>query len=548
MSVNFTVLDLSHAKTYALELYKQMASEAFYNSIGVKVIKTEIEWDPIMLKGAKQGAMFDKRFKYSFDVDGCNKVACFKYNKHSECGPDDRNLTVNDGPNTYYACQDACRKFKNPTDAQFKDGKCIVPNSFLKTYCLIPPARSTTTDGYNKVPPFVWDPYKNTCTMSIPYCNHFSMNIVTNNNNRVDCETSKYVKAFQFLFGQTFTRWFTNSFFYQDSYGFKHWEDGPALAPTPYFEYRDFIYTEDKKDDDYYKQGNVTSRVLKELATQILEYLSIDVAIRVSPALMSMLGSIMDDIAVRVLPEAVYLGALASAAAAESIVTSGLILTVTTGAAVFIGGVLTVLNPIIIILFLANIAGSIADAIDPYHLHTELKYYVGGDTLHKVNEILNDQYAFYLTGHAKFENLVELDPVILWAANTDLKTLNTERTKFFLIKSLEYLSNLRVNSLGQIIDQTESISGISVKHEDTILNISKETQQNILGRPEFGRGVGWITLSAISILSAFLFEYEYKSVFFIVLLLAYIILCTDIMFWWSKNNMILGNPYYSTIL
>lgn len=550
--VTFTTLDIAHATKYAATIYSQIATKNYLDKLNIEYSIVEQEWDAIMLKGLDPENL-EKKIKFVFDdPKKCRSIACFEYNKYSKCSSFDQQLVVDDGPNTYLACQPICKKFTTPVDTVFVDGKCRLVDQGLKQYCLIPSRRSDTKDDYSKVPPFIWDNKSNTCTTSLQYCNHFTMTLQEG-----ECKKDKFISTFEFIFGKTATRYFGNAFYYTDWRD--HWQppssiprpdlpqqrDDPKIVENQLRRHADVHATSRENDEDYYDKKVIGTRVVKEITKQILENLSIYLAADISPVILSMLASVGGQVLTAVLPEAVVSGALAAGSAIEAIFSEGLLLTVTEGIGVTVAGVLTVLNPIALLLLAASITGVVLDAVDPYHIHSELKHFVDAPTLKLIERSFHDSYSYYSTGNQRFKELTELSGSMLWLANNDITSPSTERLTLTLLKSAHYLKSLKYNSLGQTLswEKEDIVKGVDVDIDHTHTKVPVSQQKNIFQPPNMGRAAAWIGAALVGCGSAYLCCFEYSNVFFVILTLAFALFSMDVLKWWVANDKISGNIF-----
>lgn len=555
MTVLPTTLDLINASKYAGYLYMVNSTREYFQNKNIILKEKNVEWEPELVAGLIKPSVLEPKIELSFDEKACKDINCFDWIKFRRCYADDKPQIVDDGVNKYEACQEACRKFKTQQNTVWKNGKCKLLNLGLKTFCIIPSTRSHTLGYFNKQPPFRWDEDKSDCYNNDAYCTHFGMRLQANG----ECDRSDFIKVFHFVFGDTITKQFANEVYYPSKKYRSGWEDVDEFpigssdvvlekSPTKFIASQDHLIL--KADDEYYSGKNVSIRILKYLGESILVALGIEVALRITPALLSFISSYVSSIAFEeVLPSAIYVLGAGVATAFESLATNGLIVAVVGTVSTTVGTLLSVANPVLLVVGAASVAGFIIDQTleDFTHTQTDLKNFISASNLHKICAQANDRYAYLAMGKQKFSELVDLDPIVMWSQNVVMDEKDPKRLKYIMFKSAHYLKNLKYNSIGQLInydEDEEKVQKLNVIPEPYEEKIPTEVTSYLFDTPSKSKYILWGTLITIFVGSAYTFTFFYYPILMMFLLLSFIFFCYDLITWWTTNSTYSGNILY----
>lgn len=555
MTVLPTTLDLLNASKYAGYLYMVNSTREYFKNKGIILKEKRVDWEPDLLAGLAMSSILEPKIELSFDETSCKAVSCFNWIKFRRCYETDKPQIVDDGVNKYEACQEACTKFKTLQNTIWKDGKCKLLNLGLKTFCLIPAKRSHTLGYFNKQPPFRWDEEVSACYNNDAYCTHFGMRLTASG----ECDKSDFMKVFHFVFGETITKLFANEIYYPSKKYRSGWEEVdnlPFYSPNVPLEKSpiQFMKTDNYKtiqlaDDDYYSGKNVSIRILKYLGESILVALGIELGVRLTPALLSFISSYVSSIAFEeILPPAIYVLGAGIATAFEALATNGLIVAVVGTISSTVGALLSVANPILLVVGAASVAGFIIDqTLEGFtHTQTDLKNFISAANLRKICEQANNKYAYLTSGKQKFENLVELEPIVMWSQNVTLNEKDPERLKYIMYHSAHYLRYLKYNSIGQLINYGEDVpvKKLSVIPEPYKETIPPEVTSYLFDTPDMSKYLLWGTLIFLFVGSTYAFTFYHHLFWLLVVLISFILVCYDLITWWTANSTYSGNILY----
>lgn len=547
MSAGFEKSDLADATLYAVQLYTQHMIQEYHEKLGVELTARKLDWDLKSKERLKFGSVLEPRLEFKYTKTGCGKLHCYSYMGNRKC-TNEPLTTVNDGANVYEACQDICSKMKVPLSVIWSNNRCNLNNMILERYCLQPHVRTNSKVSYEKVPAYHYNRDNQTCTLSEVYCNKYGMTMRDGK-----CEESGGFKFSDFIFGRTITRTFSNSTYSSALSQWAKYENAPPFSsPTPYTNkiYRPIAPAKDKDDDDdsdYYDLGTTTTRTIMEIVKFILENLGIVVGVKGLTAIASYIATSLSEVTFeRLLPTAIYEAAIAVSTAAEVLLTNEYVLWVTTALQTTVEAISTLLNPILIALLVVNFVGIIVDAIDPLHLHSELKTFTSPEILKKIETSLKQQYAYIFTGSRNYTGLIEVTPAITWSSNREKDEKNPERLKFILEKSSHYLLSLEYNALGQKInfDTSPKVHGLKIHTEPSVHKISKDIEDIIFQPPAIERKIIWSSLMVIIGVTGILFAFEMHFHYLIVLILAFCLFAFDLITWWTSNPTLTGNMLF----
>lgn len=559
MAPTFQKADMADATRYALQTYAQKDVIQMFQNLGVPIVTKEVPWDLPSVNRLKKNAVLDKKFEFEFAEEGCKLLHCYQYVGNGHCR-ERAPLNVFDGENRYEACQSICKKMKVPFSVFWCDGECKLNNPLLESYALRPNIRTNSKASYEKVPPYAYDRHKQTCRLSQVYCNKYGMDLVGDK-----CVERGSFKFSEFIFGKTITRAFSNATY---SVLLNQWneiaaENAPAVEETPVVSKKSFrplafqspAQFKRKEDqvfnaiegDEYYNLGETTTRVITDLLKFIAETLGIVLGLKTITATVGYVSTLLSNIAFdRLLPTALYEAAIAASAAVEAVLSNGYVLAVT-GALSTVGEIVaSVLDPLLIIILIANVIGLVVDSVDPLHLHSELKTFTTQEILDTIAAYLKDKYAYIFKGESKYTNLIGVTPLLVWSANRDKDAKDPDRLKFILEKSSHYLLALEFNALGQRLDFKDEpkVNGVMIKSQPVRHKISDGWVESLFKPPETNRKIAWSMLLVGMVTSGTLYLRHLFIGFLIPFLIAFVVLATDIIYWWTRNNSITGNMLY----
>lgn len=520
MTTTWTTIDLVNATKYATELFVNNEIIKYFNDLNIQLDVEHLEWPFEMTKNLKD--KIEPRIKYKFGKSSCEKLKCFEYNKYGKC-QSFNTVTVKDPSNTYEACQPICEKMNVPVDTIWQNDECKLVNMALKRWCLIPSTRQETRSIFNKTPPFFWD--NQICKNSKEYCTYFDLTIDDKN----ECIESDLIKGSRFIFGKTLTHLFGNAIYFPPN-GLINWKPPSFSQPKKLdFNVKEFSKTDD--DEEFYKFGNVSSRVLVEVGKLILEYLAIDYSIKGVVASVTQIYSMLPAITI---DTAAFESSTIVSVVVNFLTTNDYLLAAIGYLSVGFDVLMSILNPALLLFAGINITGLILDQIDPLHLHSDYKYYISNSNLKQINKILNDKYSYILSGKGEFDGLIELLPAIVWGANVKLNN-DVEKTKFIMEKSAHYLTSLKYNSDGQELIFEEKVQKVNIVIEPHVNNVDLN---NFFDPPSPTVKISLLANSCIILFSYILYMKFFNIIFLFVMLIAICCFSFSILFWWTSKYKI----------
>lgn len=545
-----TTLNLANATKYASQLYLQKSIHDYFKRMNIKLVKkSNIYWDKSILKGIHDTTKLEPMIEYEFDEEGCTDINCFEYVKFRHCTDYSKSLTVNDGPNTYQACQPACTKFKVKMGTIWDDKSksCKMINTALKKFCIIPSSRTDTPGYLNKQPPFTWDDLSSNCTNNAGYCSWFSQKFTSDGS----CETPGWIKFSQAILGQTYTSQMSHDMFFPSNIYRKGWEDvefDPNAGINP--DKKNLAYTKELVSIDRKKQTvhaeveiDFNSELLKKLAEFILENLGAYAVGFVGTKIITFVITKINSIVLEeVLPAGLYAFCSSIALAVESCALYDCIITGVEVLTFVLEELLSILDPIGISLIVSSLIGLIIDYTSKAGktVLTDFRNFISKDALKKIVTKYNDQYSVILENRKKFNGLAKMTPLLVWYANTHTREPNDDRIVFIITKSAQYLRLLKYNSLGQKITYAgEHTNKIKIKPE--IHEESLDLEKYLLKNPTVLQKTTLIIVFTCICLTTILYEKTYNLMYLFILFVFVVFFTCFVLVWWMYSTPIEDN-------